>query len=166
MNHAVSLPVGIIVAREKLGDPWQRYRWRPIDLTLDPPQAATWREIGRGRDVVHYQSGRMYLRLLASEKMAYRVNLANGVPSVYVVMRESPSRSSAQSVTIPLVTVSPFEIQSYGERGVETIERLEMPREVVDIVRAFIGDAGSTAATASPRLSATDGRIGGLKFGF
>jgi len=148
MGNAVSVPLGVIVSRETLGDPWQMYRWRPIGVVLDAPPAPLWREIHREKGIIHYHAATLALRLDAGEAMAYRVNLANGVPCVYVVMSEDGGNSKMRRSTVRHVTASPFEVQAFGGHGAETVERVPMPAPLIDLVRSVIDADGSNDTVA------------------
>lgn len=166
MVQAFSLPMGVIVARERSSDPWQTYRWRPVSVFLDEAGQDTtgrsaWREVERGRGYVHYHAATLPLLLKGKETVAYRVNLANGVPSVYVVMRENAA-DGGLPVSIQQLTVSPFEIQGYAEAGVETVERVPMPEPLVRILNAFVDGSGAKPPCASNGTpAATSGAPGG-----
>lgn len=138
MSHAVTVEVGIVVAREKIDHPWQDFRWRPVSVFLDAPAKAEWRELHRGPGFVHYHAATLPLVLHRKETTGYSVNLANGVPSLYVVMREDPS--SSDPVQVHFVSASPFEVQPYIESGMQTIERVAMPERLVALVQTFIGE--------------------------
>lgn len=142
MSIAITLPVGIIVARERTSDPWQEFRWRPVSVILNAAEGVKWKELGRGRDVIRYHAATLPLVLTAKEKIAYRVNLANGVPSVYVVLREDTVSGSAMPVSVAHITASPFEIQAVGqdfEDGItDFVERVPMPDQLVQVMQSFV----------------------------
>lgn len=142
MSIAISVPMGVIVARERSSDPWQEFRWRPVGVILNAADGVTWKEVARGRDFVRYHAATLPLVLTDREKIAYRVNLANGVPSVYVVLRENTAAGSAMPVVVSHITASPFEIQAVGqdfENGVtDFVERVPMPDELVDVLQLFV----------------------------
>ncbi len=138
MSHAVTIEVGVVVAREKIDHPWQDYRWRAVSVFLDAPAKADWRELRRGPGFIHYHAATLPLVLHRKETTGYRVNLANGVPSIYVVLREDPTASDP--VQVHLVSASPFEVQAYGESGMETVERVAMPERLVAVVQAFVDE--------------------------
>lgn len=144
MSIAISLPIGVIVARERSSDPWQEYRWRPVRVFMNAPDSAGWKEVERGRDIVHYHAATLPLVLTDREKIAYRVNLANGVPSVYVTLRETIKSGSAIPVGVEHITASPFEIQAVGqdfEVGLtDFVERVPMPDDLVHVLQAFVDD--------------------------
>lgn len=72
--------------------------------------------------------------------MDYKVNLANGEPSVYVVLAESTRRVAAPRVDVRLVSASPFEVQPYRDAGHEMVDRVPMPPRLVALVRALIDE--------------------------
>jgi len=140
MNTALSVPMGVVVAREKIGAPWQPFRWRAVKVLLDPPDDRIWREIERSRDTVMYRAATASLELTTRDLMAYRINLANGEPTVYVVIREETNGArSSVPVSVERVTISPFDVHALGGQGeLQTIERVPMPDRLLEIVRGFI----------------------------
>lgn len=138
MGSALFIPVGIVVARERISHPWQTYRWRPVGVFLDAPEIREWRELRRDGQAVLYHAATLNLELHRKETTAYRVNLANGEPSVYVVLREDPDAGGDWPVEVHLVTASPFEAQSHGDVGLDNVEGVAMPDRLVEMVRTFI----------------------------
>lgn len=138
MNSSISIPVGVIVARERIDHPWQELVWRPVGVFLNAPEIEGWRELRRDEQSVQYHAVTVPLELHRKEAAAYQVNLETGDPAVYVVMRNDPGAESEWPVSVHLVTVSPHDAQAYGESGLETIELVPMPEPLVDLVREFI----------------------------
>ena len=138
MGNALLIPVGIVVAREKISHPWQTYRWKPVGVFLDAPEIREWRELRRDGRSVLYHAATLNLELHRKETTAYRVNLANGEPSIYVVLREDPDAGGDWPVEVHLVTASPFEAQSHGDVGLDNVEGVAMPERLVEMVRTFI----------------------------
>ncbi len=164
MVTALSIPVGVVVAREKIAHPWQTYRWRAVSVFLDPPQIRDWRELRRDDKSVLYHAATLNLELFRKETTAYQVNLANGEPSVYVVLREDPDSDDDWPVEVHLVTASPFEAQSHGDVGLDNVESVAMPEQLVDIVHAFINEHHKEEAfikrKRQPHLRAEDHKFG------
>ena len=138
MGNALLIPVGIVVAREKISHPWQTYRWKPVGVFLDAPEIRECRELRRDVRSVLYHAATLNLELHRKETTAYRVNLANGEPSIYVVLREDPDAGGDWPVEVHLVTASPFEAQSHGDVGLDNVEGVAMPERLVEMVRTFI----------------------------
>ncbi|MDX2288282.1 MAG: DUF3305 domain-containing protein [Hyphomicrobiaceae bacterium] len=140
MGHAITVRLGVIIARERIDHPWQTHRWRPVSVLLDaPPVDGGWRELSRTAKSVHYHATTLSLELHRKETMAYRVNLANGEPSVYVVLREDPGEQPFP-IDVHLVTASPFEAQAHGDLGFDQVEAVPMPQPLVALVQAFIDE--------------------------
>lgn len=138
MTHAKLIDVGVIVARERIANPWQPFRWRPLAVELDPPARADWTEIAAGDGFVHYHAATLPLELHRKETISYVANLETGEPSVYVVLRIDPE--AAREVTVVMATASPYEAQAYGESGQETIEPVAMPAPLVALLEAFVAE--------------------------
>ncbi|MEQ1711117.1 MAG: DUF3305 domain-containing protein [Hyphomicrobium sp.] len=164
MSIAISVPIGVIVARERSSDPWHDYRWRPVSVVMNPPEGAAWREVERGRDFVRYHAATMPLVLTAKEKIAYRVNLANGVPSVYVVLREDRATGAAMPVSVAHLTASPFEIQAFGQDfddGMsDIVERVPMPEQLVQLLQSYVdGKIQSAPLSSANQVAAHLGSV-------
>ncbi len=142
MPHLITIPIGVVVAREQIDHAWQEVRWRPVTVFMDaPPQTGPWRELLRGESYVHYHAATLLLELHRTETMSYQINLANGEPSVYVVMRDTEEQDeSAPPVEPYLVTISPFEAQAHGESAFEFVERVTMPDQLIEIIESFINE--------------------------
>lgn len=138
MPSVLYVPLGVVIAREKISHPWQTYRWRPDSVFLDAPEIKKWRELRRDANCVLYHAATLTLELHRKETTAYRVNLANGEPSVYVVLREDPDDGGDWPIDVHLVTASPFEAQSHGDVGLDSVEGVAMPQGLVNTVQGFI----------------------------
>ena len=138
MNSTISIPVGVVLAREKIDHPWQEYVWRPIGVFLHAPEISDWRELRRDEKSVHYHAATLPLELHRKETAAYKLNLDTGEPAVYVVLRDDPGASSKWPVSVHMVTASPHDAQAYNESGLETIKQVPMPQPLVELVREFV----------------------------
>jgi hypothetical protein len=138
MGHAIVIPLGVVIARERISHPWQEYRWRPVSVFLDAPAVDEWRILRRTPELALYHAATLPLELHRKETTAYQVNLANGEPSVYVITREDAESSGKNPVAVHHVTASPFEAQSYGTMGLDTVESVTMPERLLAIVEDFI----------------------------
>jgi hypothetical protein len=152
MGTAVTIPLGLVLARERVDHPWQSYRWRPVSVSLDERPVSGWYELHRTATAVHYRAATLPLRLSANEAMAYRVNLANGEPLVYVVLHDDPPESGGSPVDVALVTASPFTARAFGDQGLErTVEGIAMPDELIAKVSAFIDEQAGDTIADGPR---------------
>lgn len=138
MPIEITVPLGVVVAREKIDRPWQEYRWRAIEIFLDAPEKADWRELARENAMSQFHAATVPLVLQRRETMSYHVNLANGEPSVYVVLRDEGDPRAARPFSIHAVTASPFEAQVHCDMAFATVDRIAMPKRLVTMVEAFV----------------------------
>lgn len=138
LHRVIEVPLGVTVIREKIDNPWQDCIWRPASVFLDAPPVTEWRLLRTGPGIEHYHVATLPLELHRKETAGYRVNLANGEPSVYVVMRFGGADGGGDPVHVHLLTASPFDIEAYGINSDEIIGRVAMPEPLVELVQAFI----------------------------
>lgn len=137
MSSTISIPVGVVVACEKIDHPWQDYIWRAVDVFLHAPEVEGWRELRRDGRTVFFHAATLPLELHRKETAAYRINLETGEPAVYVILRQDPAATSERPV-VHMVTASPHDAQAYGESGFEKIDLVPMPEPLVALVREFV----------------------------
>lgn len=138
MNSPIAVPVGVVIAREKIDHPWQEYIWRPVGVLLNPPEFHGWRELRRDARSVHYHAATLPLELHRKEAAAYNVNLETGEPAVYVITREDPAASSEWPVQVHVVTASPYDAQAYNESDTDSIKQVPMPGPLIELLREFV----------------------------
>lgn len=136
LPRSLEVSLGVIVARERIDNPWQEYIWKPVSVFLDAPPITEMRLLRRGPGHEHFHVATMPLELHRKETAGYKVNLSNGVPSVYVVLREGGE--SGVAIQCHLLTASPFDVEAYGATSEDIIGRVSMPDELVELVEAFI----------------------------
>lgn len=138
----VSIPLGVVVARTNVQDGWSMDRWRAVSVLLDPPQFDGWREMPSKPGLTQCHAGNLLLRIDRCRSVEYRINLTNGEPSVYVVLRDATPRGAAVPVEVRLVSASPFEVQPYRDSGIEMVDRVAMPPRLVNLVRSMLDATG------------------------
>ena len=139
MSALESLSVGIVIERQKLDNPWQEYRWTPVNvipgISIEPD--AEWKVLREEDDRTHFLVGSMNIDLFRGETEGYRSNLSNDPPRVYVVL--SPGEDADDPDVVPfLVTVCPYEAESYTESGEDIVEGVTMPLEIAAWVQKFV----------------------------
>jgi hypothetical protein len=138
MDRALSIPLGVVIARERIDHPWQEYAWRPVSVFLNAPEVGEWRELRRDAGATHYHAATLPLELHAKETLGYRANLAEATPSVYVVLREGGPGGVPMHVA--LVTASPHEAEAYGQVSEEIVGAVAMPEPLVELIEAFVAE--------------------------
>jgi len=139
MSSTISIPIGVVVAREKIDHPWQDYIWRTVDVFLHAPEVEGWRELRRDEKFVYFHAATLPLELHRKETAAYKINLETGEPAVYVILRHDPAAASERPV-VHMVTASPHDAQAYGESGIEKIDLVPMPEPLVELLREFVAE--------------------------
>lgn len=137
----ITVPVGVVVARDTFDEGWEDERFTPVDVFADPPPANAWLELRReesGR--VIYYAGIATIDMHRKETGAYLANLDQDAPVVYVILREDDDIENAMPVTLHGATVSPLEAEAHGEGGDEIIGAVPMPKAVLDALEAFCAE--------------------------
>ena len=93
---------------------------------------------GRKRGVCQYHAATLLLELFRKETESYIVNLTDGMPRLYVVLREDDEGTSEHDYVPFLVTASPHEAQDYLDSGEEIVEGIPMPPGVFEWLQAFV----------------------------
>ncbi len=139
MSALERLSVGIVVERRNIDNPWQDYRWTPVEvipgvaLETDAP----WKTLREEKDWAHFLVGSMDIELFRGETEGYRSNLSNEPPRVYVVL--SPGEEADDPDVMPfLVTVCPYEAERYTESGEDIVEGVPMPLEIAAWLQSFV----------------------------
>ena len=139
MSRTLFVPVGVVLAREKVESAWQTHAWRLHDVFLNAPEIAEWRELRRGPDFVHYHAATLPLELHPKETIGYRANLDEETPSVYVVLRHRPD-GDEPPIDVALVTASGYEAEAYGHTMEETVGNVPMPQALLEVLEAYVAE--------------------------
>lgn len=139
MERSISMPLGVVVERRELDNPWQRWAWKAAAVLPGAPPVEAWRELARGARFVRWHAATLPLQLHRAETEAYRVNLSGRSPGIYVVLRKTrPSERTAGNEVAPfVVTASPYEAEGYLE-GEDLVEVAPMPEGLIAWVREFV----------------------------
>ena len=87
---------------------------------------------------MQFHSGTLTLELFRAETEAYKVNLAQNPPRIFVLLRREDDPESAHDYVPFLVTASPYEAQDYLDSGEEIVEGVPMPPDVIAFVQAYV----------------------------
>ena len=136
-----TLPLGVVLERRRLDNPWQDYVWKPVAVipgagACDP--RGEWPTLAAGEDWAHFHAGTLMLELFRKETEGYKVNLSQQPPRLFVVLRSGEDMDCDHDVAPFLVTACPYEAQDYLDSGEETVEVVAMPDGVIAFVQAYI----------------------------
>jgi hypothetical protein len=138
MARVLSIPLGVVIAHEKIDHPWQEYAWRPVSVFLGAPEIADWRELRRDATATHYHAATLPLELHPKEAMGYAANLDGGAPLVYVVLRQGGD--SGKPIDVGVVTASPYDAEVYGYDSSEIVGTVAMPAPLIELLEAFVAE--------------------------
>lgn len=138
MERVLSMPLGVVIARDKIDHPWQEYAWRPVSVFLNAPEISAWRELRRDPVSTHYHAATLPLELHHKETIGYVANLDAGDPLVYVVLREGGD--GGQPVHVAVITASPYDAEVYGQNGDEIVGAVAMPQPLAELLEAFVAE--------------------------
>lgn len=136
-----TLPLGVVLERRRLDNPWQDFDWQPVAVIpgarpLDP--RGEWIALTQGEGWARYHAGTLPLELFRKETEGYKVNLSQDPPRLFLVLRGGEDVDCAHDLVPFLVTACPYEAQDYLDSGEETVEAVLMPEGVVAFVQAYI----------------------------
>ena len=132
------MPLGVVIERREMDNPWQKLAWLPVAVIPGAGEVEDWTELERGKGYVRFHAATLPLELFRKETEAYRYNLSNDPPRIYVVVREEEDGDDEHNMRPFLVTASPYEAQDYLDSGEEIVEGVTMPEGVVAWVQAFV----------------------------
>ena len=138
MERALTVALGVVIARDRIDHPWQEHVWRPVSVFLNAPDVSEWRELRRDAASTHYHAATLPLELHAKDTLGYLVNLADASPLVYVVLRDGGGLN--QPMHVALVTASPHEAEAYGHVSEEIVGAVAMPQPLVELLQAFVAE--------------------------
>jgi len=130
-----AMPVGVVVERRRLNNPWQEEAWLPVSVI---PGASTggWHVVHEDDQRLRAYAGTLPVELFRKETASYKYNLDTGAPKVYVVLRRSDDPKWPWR--LQLATVAPDEAQASLEGGDDIVEGVAMPSAMIEWVAAFI----------------------------
>lgn len=137
MERVRTMPLGVVVERRQIDNPWQDHEWRPVAVIPGAGPVDGWRQLNSGAGWTQYHAATLPLELHRKETEAYRTALAENPPVLYVVLR--PGEEADEPEVVPfLVTASPYEAQDYLDSGDDIVEPVLMPDAVVAWVQVFV----------------------------
>ncbi len=134
-----TLQFGVVVERRKIDNKWQDYAWRAIAVIPNAPETDGWKPLYTGDNWIHYHARTLKLELFKRETQGYKVNLSMPQPSVYVVLRAG-EEADEEEVEPCLLTVCPYEAESYIESGDEIVDGVPMPEELIALLQDFVDE--------------------------
>lgn len=133
-----SMPMGIVLERREIDNPWQSFSWRAVAVIPGAPEIDEWRVLAEGPGWTQHHAGTLPLEIFNTETEGYRHNLSTEAPKVYVVLRYD---DEAETGIVPfLVTVCAFEAQNYLDGDEDLVEPAPMPEVVAAWLQDFVAE--------------------------
>ena len=137
-----SLPLGIVLERRAVDNPWIDHRWRAVAVIAGAQPLSPldeWTRLAAGEDWAHFHAGTLSLELFPKETEGYKVNLSQDPARLYVVLRNEEEGLCDHEVLPFLVTACPYEAQDYLDSGEEQVDAVPMPEAVIAFVETYVG---------------------------
>lgn len=137
MDKLISMPVGIVVERRELQNRWQKVAWKPVGVLPGAGPVDGRKLLMRGEGWARYHMATLPLELHRKETLAYKTNLNDSPPRLFVVLRTDDDPAVEEDIIPFLVTASAFQAQDYLDAGDDIVEGVTMPDAVIAWVQAF-----------------------------
>ena len=141
VKNQTSLPLGIVVERRAVDNPWIDHSWHSVAVIAGAPARSPldgWTALGEDEGRARFHAGTLPLELFPKETEGYKVNLSQDPPRLYVVLRAEEEGLSDHEVLPFLVTACPYEAQDYLDSGDEQVDVVAMPEAVAAFVQSFV----------------------------
>ncbi len=140
-KNQASLPLGIVVERRDVDNPWIDHTWKPVAVIPGAGPLSPfddWTLLRSGADWAHFHAGTLPLNLFPKETEGYKVNLSQSPPRLYVVLRPEEEGICDHEMVPFLVTACPYEAQDYLDSGEELVEAVAMPEGVIAFIEDYV----------------------------
>src|SRR5215204_5840316 len=145
MNET-SREVGVVLRRRVIDNPWIDHNWSPMTILEEVPATAPWTVLSTEPDSTVYYAGAASIDLFSSDTAAYRDNLADGTPRIWVALRRQDGGSELE---LTKVTADPTEGEAMFESGCDVIGTVPMPPEIAAWIAAFVRSEEHTSELQS-----------------
>src|ERR1700755_1718724 len=91
-----SRQVGVVLRRRAIDNPWIDHMWSPVSVLDEVPETAPWTGLSPGADATVYYAGSASIDLFSTDTAAYRDNLVDGQPRIWVALRRQDGGSELE----------------------------------------------------------------------
>jgi Protein of unknown function (DUF3305) len=130
-----SRQVGVVLRRRTIDNPWIDHNWSPMTILDEVPATAPWTVLSTEPDSTIYYAGAASIDLFSSDTAAYRDNLADGAPRIWVALR---CQDGGSELELTKVTADPTEGEAMFESGCDVIGTVPMPPDIAAWIAAFV----------------------------
>ena len=133
--NETSREVGVVLRRRAIDNPWIDHSWSPLTVLEEVPETAPWTVLSTEPDATVYYAGAASIELFSSDTAAYRDNLTDGTPRIWVALRR---QDGGDELELTNVTADPTEGEAMFEAGCDVIGTVPMPPDIAAWVAAFV----------------------------
>ena len=144
MKNIETMPIGVVLERREIDNPWQDHIWSAVAVIPGAEPVDEWRLLASDEGWAQFHAATLPLELHRTETESYRTNLADNPPRIFVLLRED-EEDDDHDVYPFLVTVSVYEAQDYLDSD-DLFAGVTMPDAIIAWVQPFI-DAHHAANT-------------------
>jgi hypothetical protein len=149
-----SRPVGVVVRRRAIDNPWIDHTWSPVTILDEVPATAPWTVLSTYAGATLYYAGAATIDLFSSDTANYRDNLAGGEPRIWVALRRPDGGTELE---LTKVTADPTEGEAMFESGCDVIGTVPMPSDIASWIAAFVDEFHVERAFHKRRRDRADG---------
>lgn len=132
-----TIPVGVVVERQKAQNEWIDYTWRPAQVLVGIPDAKPWTVLSETADSALFYAGTAEIELYPSDTTQYRDNLLSALPVLWVVLRETGYDPPYELFT---VTADSAEGEGLSVIGTDIVETVPMPEQIAEAIMNFVSE--------------------------
>ena len=132
-----SRQVGVVLRRRAIDNPWIDHMWSPVTVLHEVPETAPWTVLSTGADATLYYAGAASIDLFSTDTAAYRDNLGDGEPRIWIALRRQDGGSELE---LTKVTADPTEGEAMFESGCDVIGTVPMSPDIASWIAAFVDE--------------------------
>jgi len=138
-QREIKIPLGIVVEKRKSKHPWGDWIWKPVEVIPGAGPVDDWVTLQTGDDWTLFHIDTLPLILHRKETEAFKMNLENEAPHLYVVLRENEEKSD-RPFKAHMVTASPYDAQDFLDTSEDIVQKVPMPPAVFEWIKAFVSE--------------------------
>jgi hypothetical protein len=129
------VPVGLVVGRRPVDNPWVDHLWTPVEVLPEVPAATVWSLLSGTPADGDYYAGATDIELHSVDTANLRDNLMTGAPKLWVSLRGTGDEPPLEIVGI---TADPAEGEAFTEAGADIVQTVPMPPAIAHRIAVFV----------------------------
>ncbi len=138
MQREMKIGVGVLAEKRKAVSQWVDVIWRPVAVLIGETGFKPGTVVVHDSAFTRYFMGHADIECHAAETEAYVHNMESAEPALYVVLRAD--EDGPLPYCVHTVTASPYQAQDLEDAAEDIIERVAMPRAVLELLHDFVAE--------------------------